>query len=91
METKEKLYDLKVMKMNGAKHHFIKLLGESSWKLHNWDGPAIEPVDKDCKLKKEYYLNGIKYTEKSYKETLKSREGLPFYKQSSFKGSNNRY
>ena len=45
METKEKLYDLKVMKMNGAKHHFIKLLGESSWKLHNWDGPAIEPVD----------------------------------------------
>jgi hypothetical protein len=87
METKEKLYELKVMKMNGAKHHFIKLLGESSWKLHNWDGPAIEPVDTGCPMKKEYYLNGIKYTEKSHKEALKSREGLPWYKNSSMKGT----
>jgi hypothetical protein len=84
---KEKFYEVKVMKMNGAKHHFIKLIGETSWKLHNWDGPSIEPVDQDCKLKKEYYLNGIKYDEKSYKEALKNREGLPWYKNSSVKGT----
>lgn len=47
-------------------------------KLHNWEGPALIPQGN--KRKREYYLNGIKMTEAQWKEMLKSREGLPWYK-----------
>ena len=53
-------------------------------KLHNWDGPAL--VNKGQK-KKEWYLNGIQYTEDYWKEIIKSGEGLPWYKQSGMKGA----
>ena len=49
-------------------------------KLHNWDGPAVIPQG-NTRLR-EYYLNGIKYTEEQWRERLKSREGLPWYKGS---------
>jgi hypothetical protein len=52
-------------------------------KLHNWEGPALIPQGN--KRLREYYLNGIKYTEEEWKERLKTREGLPFYKGSSAK------
>ena len=35
--------------------------------------------------KREYYLNGIKYTEAQYNSILKEREGLPWYKGSGAK------
>jgi hypothetical protein len=35
--------------------------------------------------KREYYLNGIKYTEAQYSKILKEREGLPWYKGSGAK------
>ena len=49
-------------------------------KLHNWDGPAVIPQGNN--RLREYYLNGIKYTEEQWRERLKSREGLPWYKGS---------
>lgn len=49
-------------------------------KLHNWEGPALIP-EGDMK-KREYYLNGIKHTEAEYKDALRRREGLPWYKGS---------
>ena len=33
--------------------------------------------------KREYYLNGIKMSEPEYKDALRRREGLPWYKGSS--------
>ena len=47
-------------------------------KLHNWEGPALIPEGN--LRKREYYINGIKYTETKWKEVCKSREGLPWYK-----------
>jgi len=47
-------------------------------KLHNWEGPALIPEGN--KRKREYYINGIKMTEAQWKEALKNREGLPWYK-----------
>jgi hypothetical protein len=47
-------------------------------KLHNWDGPALIPEGNT--RKREYYINGIKYTEAKWKEVCKGREGLPWYK-----------
>lgn len=52
-------------------------------KLHNWDGPALIP-EGNMRLR-EYYLNGIKYTEEEWKERLRTREGLPWYKGSGAK------
>lgn len=49
-------------------------------KLHNWDGPAVIPQGNN--RLREYYLNGIKYTEEEWKERLRTREGLPWYKGS---------
>jgi hypothetical protein len=52
-------------------------------KLHNWEGPALIPEGNY--KKREYYLNGIKYTEAEYNKILKEREGLPWYKGSGAK------
>jgi len=52
-------------------------------KLHNWDGPAFIPEGNN--RKREYYLNGIQYSEADWKERVKGRTGLPFYKQTSSK------
>jgi hypothetical protein len=41
-------------------------------KLHNWEGPALIPEGNN--RKREYYINGIKYTEEKWKEILQSRE-----------------
>jgi hypothetical protein len=52
-------------------------------KLHNWEGPAVIPQGNN--RLREYYLNGIKYTEEEWKERLRTREGLPWYKGSAAK------
>ena len=52
-------------------------------KLHNWEGPALIPQGNN--RLREYYLNGIKYTEEEWKERLRTREGLPWYKGSAAK------
>jgi hypothetical protein len=49
-------------------------------KLHNWEGPALIPEGNN--RRREYYINGIKYTEEKWKEILQGREGLPWYKGS---------
>jgi hypothetical protein len=87
----EKLYEYKKMKSQGAYHHFMKMQGAKIWKYHNWDGPAIEPIEgEECSLKKAYYLNGMEYDFETYKEALGSREGLPWYKQTAPKGTTHR-
>ena len=55
----------------------LEINGEN--KLHNWKGPAL--INKNQK-KKEWYLNGIQYTEDQHNEIKKAGEGLPWYKQS---------
>jgi len=47
-------------------------------KLHNWEGPALIP--KGETRKREYYINGIKMTQAKWKEAIKNKEGLPWYK-----------
>ena len=55
----------------------LEINGEN--KIHSWDGPAL--INKGQK-KKEWYLNGIQYTEDYWNEIKKAGEGLPWYKQS---------
>jgi hypothetical protein len=38
-------------------------------KLHNWEGPAYIPLGDN--RKREYYLNGIPFTEDQWKESKK--------------------
>lgn len=82
--SKEKLYDYKKMKMNGAYHHLVRYQGESAYKLHCWDGPAIEPATDECTLKKSWYINGIQLTQEEFDDRIREREGLPFFKQPGF-------
>ena len=51
--------------------------------LHNEEGPALE--NKEQK-RKEYYLNGIEYDKDTWKEIIKGKEGLPWYKNPAHKG-----
>ena len=55
----------------------LEINGEN--KIHSWEGPAL--INKGQK-KKEWYLNGIQYTEDYWNEIKKAGEGLPWYKQS---------
>jgi hypothetical protein len=52
-------------------------------KLHNWEGPALIPEGN--MRKRQYYIHGIEYTEKKWKEAVKGGDGLPWYKGSSAK------
>ncbi len=82
----EKLYEEKVIKFKGARHYLIKMEGEDHFKHHRWDAPAIVPYRKNSEFKKGYFLSGIEYPEAEYKEIMKEREGLPWYKTSAPKG-----
>jgi hypothetical protein len=86
MSKNEKLYEEKVIKFKGARHYLIKMEGEDHFKHHRWDQPAIVPYKKDSEFKKGYFLAGIEYPESEFKEIMKEREGLPWYKQSAPKG-----
>ena len=52
--------------------------------FHSEDGPAL--INKEQK-RKEYYLNGIEYDFETWNEIMKGKEGLPWYKNPSMKGT----
>ncbi len=84
---KETIYEERRMKSKGAYHYFFRESGSEAWKYHNWEGPAVEPVDEDSELKKEYYLYGKQLTIEEWTEARKNREGLPWYKNPSMRGT----
>lgn len=57
---------------------------KEEFKIHNFEGPAI--INKTQKIK-EYYLNGIQYSEEDWKAIRKGREGLPWYKNPAMRGA----
>jgi hypothetical protein len=81
----EKLYEYKTIKSKGAKIYLIRMQGDEHWKMHRWDGPAIQPMNRDSEFTKSYYLHGIPYSEENYNELMQQREGLPWYKNPSMK------
>ena len=83
----DKLYDYKIINSRGAKHHLIKVNDQHYWKHHRWDGPAIEPTTKDSEFNKSYFLHGIEYDYEEYSELMKEREGLPWYKNPTMRGT----
>jgi len=79
--NKEKVFEYKRIKNEGAYLYLIKLKGNSFWRLHRYDGPAISPINKTSSHQKGYHINGIPYNKEEYNEIMKNREGIPFYKQ----------
>ena len=49
-------------------------------KMHSTEGPAFIP-EGDNK-RREYYINGIKFSEQDWKAAIKGGDGLPWYKSS---------
>ena len=87
MSKKEKLYEEKVIKYQGARHYLIRMEGDEHFKHHRWDAPAIVPLRKDSGFKKGYFLGGIEYTAEDFNEIMQEREGLPWYKTTAGKGT----
>ena len=83
---RKKMYEEKVIKYKGARHYLIKHENEEHFKHHRYDHPAIVPISKKSGFKKGYFLSGIEYSEESFREIMKEREGLPWYKTSAPKG-----
>ena len=52
--------------------------------FHNEEGPAL--INKEQR-RKEYYLNGIEFDYDTWNEIMKGKEGLPWYKNPSMKGT----
>ena len=52
--------------------------------FHSEKGPAL--INKEQR-RKEYYLNGIEFTYDDWNEIMKGKEGLPWYKNPSMKGT----
>ena len=87
MAKKMKLYKEKVIKYKGARHYLIKMEGDEHYKHHRWDAPAIVPITKNSEFKKGYFLNGIEYNIDDFSEIMQEREGLPWYKTTTGKGT----
>ena len=86
--AKKTIYEEKRMRSKGAYHHFFRESGSEAWKYHNWDGPAIAPIaGEETELKKTYFLYGIEMSKDKWNETLQDREGLPWYKNPSMRGT----
>jgi hypothetical protein len=84
---KQTIYEERRMKSKGAYHYFFRESGSEAWKYHNWEGPAIEPFEKESEHSKEYYLYGNQLTFEEWSEVRKEREGLPWYKNPSMRGT----
>ena len=87
---KDRLYEEKTINSRGATHHLIRVLGETVWKHHKWEGPAIIPHNKKGEFQKSYFLHGQQYNSEEYSEALKEREGLPWYKTNKGRAGENR-
>lgn len=86
--AKPTIYEEKRMKSKGAYHYFFRESGSEAWKYHNWDGPAVQPIEgEETELKKEYHLYGKQLTLENWNQARKDREGLPWYKNASMKGT----
>ena len=86
--AKQTIYEEKRMRSKGAYHYFFKESGSEAWKYHNWEGPAIEPIeDESSEYKKAYFLYGIEMDYDTWSETRKDREGLPWYKNPTMRGT----
>jgi hypothetical protein len=90
MSKNTKSFEEKIIKSGGARHYLIRMEGEDNFKHHRYDNPAIVPLSRQSKFKKGYFLSGIEYNEETFKEIMKEREGLPWYKQSAPKGETHR-
>jgi hypothetical protein len=55
-------------------------------KMHNLEGPALIP-EGDMR-RREYYINGLKFTEEDWKAAKRGGDGLPYYKSSGTKTRN---
>jgi|TARA_B110000977_G_scaffold78776_1_gene105965 hypothetical protein len=88
MAKKVKVYEVRRMRNSGSYHHFFRESGTEAWKYHNWDGPAIEPIEGEItEFKKSYFLYGIEMTKDEWMETRSEREGLPWYKSAALRGT----
>ena len=84
LNPKSKVRRVYKIEEDGTKTHARVLDLGNKAVFHDEDGPAL--INKEQK-RKEYYLNGIEYDFETWNEIQKGKEGLPWYKNPSMKGT----
>ena len=82
VKGKQAYCETRTINVDGKEMDLIKFYGEEHYKIHNWDKAAVrEKVGN--RVKKQYFLYGIEYSEDEFRELVKDRTGLPWYKNPS--------
>ena len=84
LNPKAKIRRVYKIEEDGSKTRAIALDMNGRIVFHSEKGPAL--INKQQK-RKEYYLNGIEYDFETWNEIQKGKEGLPWYKNPSMKGT----
>ena len=89
-ETRTITTDGKEMDLIRFHKEFVKVGGEQvqvmgNWKIHNWDKAAVRDYSSG-RVRKQYFLFGFEYHEEEFKDRVRDREGMPWYKNPAMKG-----
>ena len=89
-ETRTITTDGKEMDLIRFHKEFVKVGGEQvqvmgNWKIHNWDKAAVRDRSSG-RIRKQYFLFGFEYHEEEFKDRVRDREGMPWYKNPAMKG-----
>tara|TARA_R110000822_G_scaffold149056_8_gene288154 strand:+ start:744 stop:1016 length:273 start_codon:yes stop_codon:yes gene_type:complete len=81
-KSKEMFCETKTINVDGKEMDLIRFTGDANFKIHNWEKPAIRDYSSG-RVKRQYFLYGIEYSEEAFKESVKERSGLPWFKNPS--------
>ena len=84
LNPKAKIRRVYKIEEDGSKTRAIALDMNGRIVFHSEKGPAL--INKEQR-RKEYYLNGIEYDYEEWNEIMNGKEGLPWYKNPSMKGT----
>ena len=83
-KSKKMFCETRTISVDGKEMDLIRFEGETNYKIHNWEKAAIREYSKDSgRVRKRYFLYGIEYSEEEFKDSVKERSGLPWYKNPS--------
>jgi len=81
-KSKKMFCETRTISVGGKEMDLIRFEGETSYKIHNWERAAVRD-HSGGRVKRQYFLYGIEYSEEEFKDSVKERSGLPWYKNPS--------
>jgi|TARA_Y100000389_G_C17374930_1_gene471133 hypothetical protein len=82
VKGKQAYCETRTINVEGKEMDLIKFYDEDNYIIHNWDKAAVRDRS-GSRVKKQYFLYGIEYSEEEFRDRVKDRTGLPWYKNPS--------